>query len=218
MLANEFLCCHLAEHLNLPVNRARLISIDERLLRAPRQAGLMPADFSAGIRCGMIRFEQYQPCQSADIMAHCANATDLHGIVLFEQFVCRGDGRQLLMYPDPTAAAGSKFFAAYDYGYAFGGQPLWSAASIAVLPAPTLPLSNPFDASEYSDGTALANSVEGLRGLSLDGLKEILMRLCPPRWGVPPEEVDALIPALVSRATSLVAQFDAKFRPQMEIR
>ena len=39
VLANEFMCCHLAEMLDLPVNRAVLVSVDERLLRLPRQNG-----------------------------------------------------------------------------------------------------------------------------------------------------------------------------------
>ena len=54
--ANEFLSCQLAEMLDLPVNRAVMVSVDERLLRTPRQNGRIPPNFSAGIRCGMIRF------------------------------------------------------------------------------------------------------------------------------------------------------------------
>src|ERR1700674_1188328 len=45
VFANEFLCCQLAEHLRLPINHARLIAIDERTMRAPRQAGHFPADY-----------------------------------------------------------------------------------------------------------------------------------------------------------------------------
>ncbi|MGB6603008.1 MAG: hypothetical protein WBE65_01750 [Steroidobacteraceae bacterium] len=218
VLANEFLCCQLAEDLGLPINLARLVSIDERTLRAPRKANQIPADYSAGIRCGMIRFEQNQVCQAPEVLAQCGNAADLHAVALFEQFVCRGDGRQLLMYP-PAAPTGGKpkFFAAYDYGFAFGGQPNWSAASLAGLPAVVLPM-NPFDNNkEYADGTPLSPGIELLRKLTGAEMGEVLMRMCPPRWGVPPEDVAALVPALLDRAARLVAKFDGKFKPQMEI-
>jgi hypothetical protein len=52
VLANDFLSCRLAAHFGLPINRAELISIDERLLKLPRQNGQVPVKFSAGIRCG----------------------------------------------------------------------------------------------------------------------------------------------------------------------
>jgi hypothetical protein len=218
VLANEFLCCQLAEHLRFPVNLARLISIDERILHAPRKSNSIPADYSAGIRCGMIRFEQNQVCQAAEILAQCGNAAELHGLVVFEQFVCRGNGRQLLMYPAPAPAGGKpKFFAAYDYGFALGGQPNWSAATLAALAAPALPLKSPFDDKEYPDGTALAASVELLRKLTPEELQGVLMRLSPPRWSVPPEDMNALVPVLVGRARALVAQFDERFKPQTEI-
>lgn len=219
VLANEFLSCQLAEHLGLPVNRARMISIDERILQAPRKANQINPAFSAGIRCGMIRFEQTEACTPADILAHCGNAADLHAVALYEQLVARGDGRQLLMYPAGSAAPGGKlkFFAAYDYGFAFGGQPNWTSASLAAMPAPALPTNSPYTNAAYADGSEVSPGVELLRKLTSAEMHEVLMRLSPPRWGVAVDEIVALVAAIDGRAKELVKQFDEKFKKQMEI-
>jgi len=214
VLANELLCCQLAERLGLPLNRARLVVIDERIIRTPRQSGKMPADFSAGVRCGMLRFDQYESCQPQDILTSCENASELHSVALFEQWVGRSDGQQLLMYPGPSK---KKRFAAYDYGFAFGGQPNWSAATLAAFAPPTLPSKSPFDGAEYKDGAEIRGTIELLGGLSKDDVSESLGALFAPRWGVTAEALDALIGCLIVRAQSLVQQFKERYVKQMEI-
>jgi len=215
VLANEFLSCQLAETLNLPVNRAVMVSIDERLLRTPRQNSRIPAAFSAGIRCGMIRFANAEKVQDgALINAQCGNAAELHALAVFEQLVLRGDGRQLLWYP----ADGGKRFAAYDYGFAFGGQPNWSAASLPGLAAPTLPATDPLTGGNYANGGSLEPFIKQLRALVAEVVTTAVMKLQPPRWGVVLDDVQALVPVLVGRAAGLVQQFDQKYpKEQMEV-
>src|SRR2546425_7990873 len=81
VLVNEFLSCQLAEVLDLPINQAIMVSIDERLLRLPRQNQQIPPTFTAGIRCGMIRFEQAQGAQAPQISADCRNSAELHSVL-----------------------------------------------------------------------------------------------------------------------------------------
>jgi hypothetical protein len=153
-------------------NRAVLVSIDERLLRSPRQQGRIPPSFSAGVRCGMIRFENAQGMQSASIPAHCDNSDDLHAVAVFEQLVCRGDGRQLLMYPGSGPKGND--FVAFDYGFAFGGSPNWSAATLGTMTAAILPPTDPFAGQPYMDGTNLLPMVDKLRTLTV--------RSCSAHW------------------------------------
>ena len=168
VLANEFLSCQLAETLNLPVNRAVMVSIDERLLRTPRQNNKIPPAFSAGIRCGMIRFANAEKVHDATLInAQCSNAPELHALVVYEELVKRGDGRQLLWYP----AEGGKRFAAFDYGFAFGGQPIWDATTVVAMGAPTLPASDPFAGGNYVDGSKLESFINQLRTLNADGIQ-----------------------------------------------
>jgi hypothetical protein len=214
VLANEFMSCQLGELLNLPLNRAILISIDERLLRLPRQNNQIPATFSAGVRCGMIRFEKAEGCSSADVLNHCENHSDFHAIPVFEQLVSRQDGRQLLMYPNEGAT--SKRFAAYDYGFAFGGQPQWSAATLGGIPIAALPTNDPFTGQPYSDGAELNGVIDRLRSLSTEQINNALMKLHPPRWGVTRADAQAVSETLQDRATALVTQFDERRGKQME--
>ena len=215
VLANEFLSCQLAEMLVLPVNRAVLVSIDERLLRSPRQDNRIPAAFSAGIRCGMIRFEHAEAVAPNDIPALCDNAAEMHGLAVFEQLVCRQDGRQLLMHP--SNGAKGKLFGAYDYGYSFGGQPNWSEASLGSLPPATLPGNDPCSGKPYEDdGEALGPIVERLRQLTVEPIQDMLMRLHTPRWGATAEAVAALAPVLLARGQTMVREFDRRYRPLLE--
>lgn len=215
VLANEFLCCQMAEQLALPINRAVLVSIDERILALPRRDGRLTPSFTAGIRCGMIRFENPDGADAAAIGTLCENASELHAVIVFEQLVCRNDGRQLLIYPiDGTT---TKRFGAFDYGFAFGGQPMWSAATLAALPRPNLPGADPFAGQPYKDGSQLTPIIENLRTLSLEQLHVILSRLHPPRWGVTPADIDALALVLYQRAQILVSDFDARHPPQLEV-
>jgi len=215
VLANEFMSCQLAELLDLPINRAVLVSVDERLLRLPRQNNQIPPAFSAGVRCGMIRFEKTEGAQPVDILQHCENRAELHSVAVFEQLVCRQDGRQLLMYP--LNGSKGKRFAAYDYGFAFGGQPQWSAATLGGMAQATLPTADPFAGQPYADGNELAAFVERLRNLTADQVEGCLMKAHPPRWGVTLADVQALAPALHGRACSLVAQFNDRYRKQLEV-
>lgn len=163
VLANEFLCCQLAETLELPVNRAVLVSIDERLLRLPREQGKMPAQFSAGVRCGMIRFENAEGASPENIAGLCDNHDELHHVAIFEQLVDRRDGRQLLMYANSVGKKGKRF-AAYDYGFAFGGQPQWTSESLSSLPAPILPVNDPFTGQPYQAGDAMKAVIDRMHG------------------------------------------------------
>jgi hypothetical protein len=217
VLANECLSCLLAAHLGLPINRAELVSIDERLLRLPRQNGQIPATFSAGIRCGMIRFENAEGADPAAITQICSNAAELHGVIVFEQLVCRGDGRQLLMYPVQTNGQTEKRFAAYDYGYAFGGQPQWSAATLGSMAAAVLPSTDPFTGQPYADGDQLSSMIEKLRTLTAAQVELILAGLHAPRWGILPGDITALAAAIIQRAQALVAEFDRRYRQQLGV-
>lgn len=215
VLANEFLSCQIAEILSMPINRAMMVSIDERLLRLPRQNGQIPATFSAGVRCGMKRFEKAEGIQPADILNHCENSAELHWVAVFEQLVYRQDGRQLLMYP--TDSAEIKRFAAYDYGFAFGGQPQWSAATVGSLAPPSLPATDPFHGKPYQDWSELKIVIDRFRSLTIEHLTNGLMKLHPPRWGATLDDVLALAPVLLARAQTLVKQFDDRYPKQLEV-
>lgn len=217
VLANDFLSCRLAAYLHLPINLAELISIDERLLRLPRQNGQIPPTFSAGIRCGMIRFEHPEGADAGAIAQFCSNAPELHAVAVFEQLVLRSDGRQLLMYPVPGSTTAEKRFAAFDYGYAFGGQPQWSAATLAGMPAPVLPSLDPFTNQPYADGDSLTSIIEKLRALIASEVGEVLAELNAPRWGVLPADLTALAGVLDQRAQALVAEFDRRYKQQLRI-
>jgi hypothetical protein len=215
VLANEFLSCQLAELFNLPVNRSVLVSIDERLLRLPREQGRVPAAFSAGIRCGMIRFENAQSAQAPEILKECKNSAELHSVGVFEQLVCRQDGRQLLMHHCDGDA--SMLFGAFDYGYSFGGQPAWSVASLGALAAPILPTIDPFSGNAYTSRTELSGVIEALRSVTAGQIADFFNRIHPPRWGVTVDELLVLGNTVLGRAQSLVAQFDGKYPRQLTI-
>jgi hypothetical protein len=212
VLASEFLSCQLAETLDLPINRALMVSIDERLLRLPRQNGQIPPAFSAGIRCGMVRFEQAQGAQAAQISTDCQNSAELHSVVVFDQLVCQMNGGQFLIYPAPDG--GKKRFAAHDYGHAFGGQPAWSAATLGGMPPATLPPTDPLSGQAYPDGAKLLPVIDNLRMLTAALIHNVLMKLEPPRWAVTPTDVQALGPVLLARAQALVQQFDERYPKQ----
>src|SRR5712691_3062144 len=174
VLVNEFLCCQLAERFQLPVNRSVIVSVVDALLPLARQQGL-PAAFSAGFACGLIRFDNTEGADPNIIQAHCANRDSLHHLIAFEQLVCRQDGRQLLMYTPEGQQ--TKSFAAYDYGFAFGGTPVWSAPTLAAAPPTILPQNDPFTNQPYLDGILLAPFINQLRNFTKDELRAILMRL-----------------------------------------
>jgi hypothetical protein len=214
VLANEFLACQLAAIFDLPINRAVFISIDERILRNPRADGRIRPDFTAGIRCGMIRYEQAEGVGQHEVEKLCNNHADLHGVAVFEQLVAREDGRQILLHPDREN--GGKRFAAFDYGFAFSGQPVWSADSLPNMRPPALPTSDPFAGQPYPDGSKLGPFMDRLREVTLDVIAGAVDRFQPPRWGIMPEDIAALVPVLHARAQALVDQFDRKYRPQLE--
>jgi hypothetical protein len=216
VLANEFLSCRLAEALDLPINRAVMISIDERLLRLPRQNTQIPLTFTAGIRCGMIRFEQAQGAGAAQILTDSQNSAELHSVLVFDQLVSQMNAGQFLTYP--AQDGGAKRFAAHDYGYAFGGQPVWSAATLGGLPQPALPPTDPFSGQPYPDGSNLSSIIDKLRKLTEVLIHDELMKLDPPRWTATLPDVQALVPVLVARAQSLVQQFDQRYpKQQLEV-
>ena len=216
VLANEFLCCQLAEFLGLPVNQAVRVIIDERIIQEPRSTGQMPSNFTAGLRCGMIRFENSQGATEQDVQ-HCSNSAELHHVVVFEQLVNRQDGRQLLTYPAPEGGQERKF-AAYDYGYAFGGDGNWTTAQLQGIAAPVLPTQNPLTGQPYDgNGAPFAALIAKLRALDVAKLQDIIGQLHPPRWGLEVAAVAPLVNFLDGRARSLVEQFDQRYQaPQLE--
>jgi hypothetical protein len=217
VLANDFLSCRLAAHLDLPINLSELVSIDERLLRLPRQNGQIPPTFSAGIRCGMMRFEHPEGADPSAIAQFCSNAAELHAVAVFEQLVSRGDGRQLLMYPVPGSSTAEKRFGAFDYGYAFGGQPQWSAATLVGMPAPLLPPLDPFTNQPYANGDPLTSIIDKLRTITATEVERILAELNAPRWGVLPADLAVLAGVLDQRAQALVAEFDRRYKQQLRV-
>jgi len=134
-------------------------------------------------------------------------------VIAFEQLVCRNDSRQLLIYSHD----GAKQFVAYDYGYAFGGQPNWSRETLASMAEPVLPENDPYSGQPYADGKLLGSAIEGLRVLTEGRLQEVLRAISPPRWGVSLEDVDGLIIALHQRAGKLINQFNDRYRRQLEV-
>jgi hypothetical protein len=216
VLANEFICCALAERLELPINLPVLVSVDGRLIRDPQKNGPCPAEFTGGIRCGMIRFADAEHANEKDVSAKAENAADLHLVAVFEQLVARGDGRQLLLYPAPDAGLGVRRFAAFDYGFAFGGSPDWTIASVEVLPAPVLPTTSPVDGASYGDGSLLEPIVTKLKTLSRGEALGAIMKVYPPRWGVTVQEAESLSSILAVRAASLIDQYQRRFQPQTE--
>ncbi|MDP9097708.1 MAG: hypothetical protein M3N48_01765 [Verrucomicrobiota bacterium] len=209
VLANEFICCQFAEHFDLPVNRAVRVLIDERLLRGPRQSGQIPNSFSAGVRCGMIRFENPEVAPVTDI-ENCANAAALHHIVAFEQLMNRQDGRQLLIYVGPEK---TRQFGAYDYGFALGGNGNWTISMLPAIAPPVLPGANPFTGAPYADGAALGGFIDKLRVLTRAQIEEILLTIYPPRWGVSVDDMQGIANFLEQRTKALVKQFDERYQP-----
>ena len=215
VLTNEFLCCQLAAEFNLPINEALIVQIPPNLLETAKKSG-MPNEFTAGLACGMIRVANSETAEAATVQNQCSNHLDLHEIAVFEQVVCRQDGRQLLMYTLEDAQ--QKRLLAYDYGFAFGGNPVWSAATLAGAAAAVLPANDPFAGQPYADGVNLAGFIAKLRNLTKERLTEIFMRISPPRWGVTEADVTAAIDFVSSRVQSLIEQFDQRYPPeQMEI-
>ena len=127
-----------------PINRSVLVRVEAAVLTR------CPPTFRAGVHCGLVRFPNAAKTDpSSDPFKRTKNAGELHSVLVFEQLVARGDSRQLLVYPatDPDPS-----FAAYDYGHAFGGNPVWAEDAVRSLqPAPTLPAADALGAA-YADG------------------------------------------------------------------
>ena len=220
VLVNEFIACRVAEILELPVNRAVLVLVADSLLARPKSTGECPAFFSGGVCCGLIRFAQAsQTDPSTDLFRQCVNADEIHGVLLLEELVKRGDGRQLLVYPSPADGrrqdGPARRFAAYDYGFSFGGSPNWTQASLSTVSAAQLPASDAIGAP-YTSGDHQGPTIDRLRRLRRSDCEAIIAAVAPPRWGLTAEEGVAIVDFLEERARELVRQYDEKYRPQME--
>ena len=220
VLINEFIACRVAELLRLPVNRAVLVEVPEALLAHPKSTGQCPRSFSAGVCCGLIRFQQAtQTDPASDLFRRTVNADDLHGVLVLEELVKRGDGRQILVYPSPADGrrpdGPARRFAAYDYGFAFGGSPNWDTASLAAVASATLPLEDAAGAP-YSNGDWQGPAIDRLRRLRRSDFEAIIAALGPPRWGLTEQEGRAVVDFLEARRADLVRQYDDRYRPQME--
>lgn len=221
VLINEFVACRVAELLRLPVNRAVLVDVDDRLLERPKATGSCPAAFSGGVRCGLIRYQGAQPVNAAwDLLRQTVNADELHGVLILEQLVKRGDGRQLLVYQDrPHGRAteqSERRFAAYDYGFAFGGSPNWTLDSLNQLAPPQLPTNDAFN-QPYTTGDPQSTTTQRLREMEHDDLQNIVAALAPSHWGLAVEEGERLVEVIEERAWELVRLYDERYRPQLEV-
>ena len=217
VLVNEFICCSLADMLELPVNRALLVSIDGRLLKDPQSRGECPPEFTGGIRCGLIRYPDAVHIAQDQLGANVENSDEIHALDVFDALVTRGDGRQLLAYPVQPHSNSKKNFAAIDYGYAFGGSPTWTPESFKGFPDPVLPMKNPLTGLDYTDGALLKPMIDKLRSLTQENLCAALTRIHPPRWEVSVDDLQALAEVLNQRRLSLISQFDTCHKKQMEV-
>jgi hypothetical protein len=219
VLPNEFFACRLAERLSLPVNRCVLVDVDASLLVKPKADGHCPGAFSDGTHVGLIRYQGADPAGAGDARFNgAANSAELDHILVFDQLVARTDGRQLLVYPvaqNGGAGGTGDVFGATDYGHAFGGSPGWTLASIGALPLVQLPSQNS-QGSAYTTGASQAGFIDRLRALTQADFDGLMVEFSPPRWGVTPEEAEALMRRIKERADELVVQFDQLYRPQME--
>lgn len=217
VLVNEFVCCSLAEALQLPVNRALLVSIDGRLLKGPQAQGDCPGEFSGGVRCRLVRYPDAVHIAQDQLPRSVENADEIYALDVFDALVARGDGRQLLAYPARPQPNAKKRFAAIDYGFALDGSPAWTVDSVRSLPDPALPNKDPFTGRDHEDGAALESMIARLRNLNKQGIAAALSKIHPPRWDALGEEIQALPDVLERRSRALVEQFDAQYRRQMEV-
>lgn len=217
VLVNEFICCTLAELLNLPVNQPVLVSVDGRLLTGPKANGDCPAQFTGGISCGLVRYANAVSIGQDQLPGNTENADELHALNVFDALVARGDGRQLLAYPEDLKTNSKKRFAAIDYGFAFGGQPTWTLDSFQSLADPILASMNPFTQRDYEDSALMAPIISRLRNLTQQEINGAIGSIYPPRWDASMEEIQGLSAILDRRAHSLIQQFDTRYMKQLEI-
>ena len=220
VLVNEFVSCRVSERLNLPVNPARLVRIDARLLAVPKSRGDCPVNFAEGIHCGLTRYVNAVNVDPAGpLFRDVVNGDELHGVLILEQLVVRGDSRQLLAYPSSEAGVGSGRpvwrFAAYDYGLAFGGSPAWTLDTLSQLGPVQLPTHDAIQKA-YTTGGPQGVTIERLKHLTGSDFERIVEALSPPRWGITPEEGARIVALLEQRAQELVRQYDQRYRPQLE--
>jgi hypothetical protein len=212
VLFNEFVSCRLAQRFRLPINQSVLVKVDAAVLTIPQRDGRCPTSFRAGVHCGLIRYpDAAKTGPATPLFKRTQNAMELHSVLVFEQLVARGDGRQLLVYPanDPDP-----LFAAYDYGFAFGGQPVWTEASVRSLqPPPTLPSVDALGLA-YGDGEPQRLIIDSLRRLTRDDIEAVISALDLPRWGVNISEGEAIADAIPQRAAALAEAYDAKYPKQ----
>jgi hypothetical protein len=218
VLVNEFVSCRLAQYLEAPVNPSLLVTVDSRLLSAAKSAGHCPNHYAGGVHCGLVRYPAAAPVDLAsDLLKTSANFNDLHAILVLEQLVHRQDGRQLLTYPIPgRPLSAPRRFAAFDYGFAFGGSPAWSTDTLRALAAPALPAHDVYGIV-YVDGAAQAPVINRLRELTRPIIDTIVSALGLPRWGMTADEGETLAELLEQRAKDLVRQYDERFSPQLEV-
>ena len=213
--------CRVAELLLLPVNRAVLVYVDDRLLERPKAAGSCPATFSGGIRCGLIRYQNAQPVNADwDLLRRTVNADQLHGVLILEELVKRGNGRQLLVYRDPPQGGSpqqtERRFAAFDYGFAFGGTPNWTLGSLGQLPPPQLPTNDAFS-QPYTTGDRQSTTIKRLQEVEHQEFQNIIAALAPSHWGLSAEEGERLVVLIEERARELVRLYAERYRPQFEV-
>jgi hypothetical protein len=121
------------------------------------------------------------------------------------------------MYPVHINGKPGKRFAAFDYGYAFGGQPKWSETTLATIAKADLPSTDPFTGQPYPNGALLNSMIEQLRTVTVAQIEVVFSALHPPRWGVLESDLTALASTIKLRAQALVTEFDSRYRQQLEV-
>ena len=83
--------------------------------------------------------------------------------------------------------------------------------SLSATAGAVLPQQDPFTNTNYPDGNRLRPFIDGLRNLDAAKIKELFMAICPPRWGLTVDHLEAAVDFVSSLAKALIEQFDKAY-------
>lgn len=199
VLFNEYVSGRIGEMIGVPFGDHALITVPDALLPPPGEPNIISRE--PGKQFGTIYYENAQ----SDLLQLRAalNYSKFPSVVVFDTFILRGNGRQYLVYPSveeqnaPRDTGGI-----FDQGYAFTGQPSWTAASLGAqgdcVANNGLSLKN-----DFNDFAAYEPYVELLEGMTTTQLTDIVSEAPLLEWLVTQEEADTLT-AWLSARKSLV--------------